>query len=303
MSAAITSTLPHVAVCVCTYRRPELLRRLLETLARQRTEGRLTFSVVVADNDRDASASATVDGVRDRVGYAIEYGVEPQQGIAQARNRAVAMSRGDYVAFIDDDEYPVDTWLLDLWRTREATGADGVLGPVIPDFDVSPPAWIVRGGFHMRPTHSTGQRIGLRDARTGNVLLDRALFAGDAEPFRHEFATGGEDVDFFRRMMAAGRVFVWCAEAAVMEVVPAARCTQRYLVSRALMRGRNNARQRAGLGARVCKALVAVPAYALVFPFARLTGRHRGVKILVKLCDHAGLLLALAGVNPVRERA
>jgi len=52
----------------------------------------------------------------------------------------------------------------------------------------------------------------------------------------------------------------------------------------------------------LAKSLVAVPFYILGLPFLHLGGRHLFMKYLVKLCDHAGGLLALAGLNPVRER-
>ena len=47
----VSAILPHVTVCVCTYKRPALLARLLDALARQATRGTFTYSLVVADND------------------------------------------------------------------------------------------------------------------------------------------------------------------------------------------------------------------------------------------------------------
>jgi hypothetical protein len=37
-------------------------------------------------------------------------------------------------------------------------------------------------------------------------------------------------------------------------------------------------------------------------PFAQLAGHQYFMKLLIKLCDHAGRLLTLAGLNPVNER-
>jgi len=51
-------SLPHISVCVCTYKRAHLLHRLFEKLAAQQTRGRVTDSVVVADNDNDVQQSA-----------------------------------------------------------------------------------------------------------------------------------------------------------------------------------------------------------------------------------------------------
>ena len=47
---------PDVAVCLCTYRRPALLRRCLKSLAAQAASGR--FEIVVVANDAQASGRA-----------------------------------------------------------------------------------------------------------------------------------------------------------------------------------------------------------------------------------------------------
>src|SRR5262245_18667569 len=97
-----TVSVPHIDVCVCTYRRPELLRRLLEGMEVQETNGELSFSIIVVDNDRDGSGEAAVQEFRSRSALSIFYARESQQSIALARNRAVECSTGDYIAFIDD---------------------------------------------------------------------------------------------------------------------------------------------------------------------------------------------------------
>jgi len=51
---------PHISVCVCTYKRPLLLKRLLTDLSRQHTGGLFTYSIVVADNDKERSAEAVL---------------------------------------------------------------------------------------------------------------------------------------------------------------------------------------------------------------------------------------------------
>ncbi len=294
--------IPHVTVCVCTFRRPQLLTKLLEELGRQETHGEFTFSAVVADDDTERSAKAAVESCAARLTYPIEYVSEPRQNIALARNTALSRAKGDFVAFIDDDEYPATNWLRDLLKACYAGGAEGALGPVRPYFETEPPRWAVRGGFYERPRHESGYRIRLSDARTGNVLFKRSLIAGDAEVFKAEFKNGGEDVDFFRRKMAAGAAFVWCDEAQVYEIVPASRSTRSYLLRRALLRGRNSLRQKSGRVTKVVKSALATPLYLLLLPFLYLAGEHHGLKFLIKLCDHGGRLLAIAGLNPVKER-
>ena len=288
-SASGTNAQEHICVCICTYKRPESLRRLLIAVGRQDTAGLFTHSVVVADNDHLESARAVVSEVSATAPIPVSYCVEPEQNIALARNKAVENSTGDFVAFIDDDEAPPPDWLARLLRALKEYQADGVLGPVVPRFHALPPDWIRRGRLFDRPSPSTGTWLRWKQTRTGNVLLHRRIFDDPGNRFRSECGGGGEDVDFFRRMMAKGMRFVWCAEAGVDEFVPAARCSRTYLLTRALLRGRAPHNR----GWPVVVSLVAVPAYAVALPVLLVFGQHVFMRYLIKECDHLGRLLAL----------
>ena len=292
--------IPHISVCICTYKRPEMLKRLLGDLNRQHTGGKFTFSIVIADNDEERSGQAGVDAVRAEMQVPVKYCVETQRGIARARNRVLAKSEGEYVALIDDDEFPVEDWLLQLFVACQRYGVDGVLGPVKRHFDVEPPAWLKRSRLYDRAVNPTGMRVAWRGARTGNVLMKRDVFLRDAAPFDVEFKAG-EDQDFFRRKIEEGRRFVWSAEAVAYEVLPPARWKRTYYVRKALLHGGYAAMQADCGAVSVMKSLVAVPLYTLGLPFALLGGQHRFMTLLVKLCDHAGKLLFLAGIRPIRE--
>jgi succinoglycan biosynthesis protein ExoM len=287
----------HICVCICTYKRTRLLKRLLGELARQNTAGAFTYSVVVADNDREQSAQAVVAEVAASSPVPIQYCVEPQQNIALVRNQAVANAQGDFIAFIDDDEFPPADWLLTAFRACDEYKADGVLAPVRPYFEHEPPQWLIKGRFCERPEHPTGYRLSWRETRTGNVLFRRRILEGVAEPFRREFGNGGEDQEFFKRMLERGGVFIWCNEAPVHEVVPPERCRRRYLLKRALQRGQ--AEKGLANFCGVCKSLVAVPFYAILLPFLLLAGQHWFMRYLIRLCDHAGKLAGAVGWKPL----
>lgn len=290
----------HVCVCICTYKRPRFLQRLLGELADQETSGFFTYSIVVADNDHLRSAEAVVKDFAAASTIPVRYCVEPQQNIARARNRAIENASGDFLAFIDDDEFPAKQWLLNLFKACNEYGVDGVLGPVKRHFDEKPPNWVVKGKFYQRPTHPTGFVMNWRETRTGNVLLKRAILVDGEPPFRPEFRAA-EDQDFFRRMIEKGHVFIWCGEGVVYEVVPPPRWKRTYMLRKALLRGSTNV-LRPTFGIReIAKSVVAVPAYTMALPFMLLLGQHRFMDLLVRLFDHLGKLLELVGVNPVRE--
>lgn len=294
-----TGAPPHVCIGICTYRRPRYLKRLLDALADLETGGLFTYSIVVADNDHARSAEPVVaDFVGRCAGPGIEYCVEPRQNIALARNKAIEHSVGDFVAFLDDDECPTREWLRLLFEACVRFGTDGALGPVRPRFEAQPPQWIVDGGFYSRPSYPTGYVIDWRKGRTGNVLIKRSVVT--TLPFRPEFLTG-EDQDFFRRAIAGGHTFVWCDEAVAYEVIPPVRWSRTFMLRRALLRGRISLLHPSSRWLATLRSMIAVPAYAVALPFALAAGQSRFMVYLVKLFDHAGRLLALAGINPVRE--
>ena len=292
----------HISVCICTFKRAGLLARLLEKLKHQITEGKFTFSVVVADNDSAQSAEEVAKRFCSAIGPTINYCVEPRQNIALVRNKAVDSSHGDLIVFIDDDEVPDEDWLLNLFRTYETYKVEGVLGPVRPYFDHDPPAWVRKGGFFERPEYRTGYKLRWDECRTGNVLFARKILGLVDVPFRSEFGTAGEDMDFFRRMIEKGCQFVWCNEAAAYELVPEARCRRSFLLKRALLRGSNFPKHPSKRFANLLKSILAVPAYTLALPVLALLGQHLFIRYLVKLCDHGSRLLAFAGWAVIKER-
>jgi glycosyltransferase involved in cell wall biosynthesis len=255
---------------------------------------------VVVDNDHLRSAEAVVSDFVTASPLPISYCVEPQQNIALARNKAIEHADGDFVAFIDDDEFPTACWLLTLFKACHAYDVDGVLGPVKRYFDEEPPGWVMKGKFYDRPTYPTGLVIDWRKGRTGNVLLKKHIFAADAQPFNPEFRQG-EDQDFFRRMIDHGHVFIWCNEAVAYEVVPPIRWKRTFMLKRALLRGAEEPKMPTCGLRDIAKSVVAVPVYTVALPFAFVLGHHRFMTLCVSLFDHLGKLLALLGINPIKD--
>lgn len=292
----------HICVCICTYKRPELLERLLADLETQETAGLFSFSIVVVDNDAGESAREVVSAFARRTNRTVVYDIEPQQNISLARNRAVRNSVGDYIAFFDDDQFPQRDWLLSLYEAQKAYRADGILGPVKPHYDQTPPHWLVKGKFYERSTHESGRIIGWRSGRTGNVLLRKEVLAGDPQPFDPRFGSGAEDQDFFRRMIDKGYRFVWCNEAVGYEHVPPVRWRRGFLLRRALLRGKMSLLH-PGMGAKsVLTSVIAIPIYLALLPFMAIGGQHLFMKYLVKICDHLGRIMSAAGIDVISEK-
>lgn len=295
----------RVVVCICTFKRPAMLRRLLTSLKGQDTDGLFDLSIAVVDNDQEGSAAGTVAEFKKESPVPVHYVIEPQQNISLARNRALTCVEADLYACIDDDEFAVKDWLVHLYRTISQYEADGVLGPVRPTYDQPPPRWLVKGRIQERREFPTGTTLtDPKYCRTGNVILSKSLLAAPDSLFDPNYGrTGGEDIDFFRRAIRRGHRFVWCNEAVVQEVTPPVRQKRSFYLRRALLRGVVQSDQASLVSRDSLKSVAACLGYSLALPFVFVFRNRLFMPLLIRDLDHAGKLLARCGITPVRGRS
>ncbi|MDD9152014.1 glycosyltransferase family 2 protein [Plantibacter flavus] len=229
-----------LVVAMLTFRRPDDLRVALPALieqAEQVTERFERVEVLVVDNDPRESARAFVEAFPSAGPVVLTYRCESESGITAARNRALAeAAASDLLVFIDDDERPTERWLVDLVATFDRGDAVAVVGPVVSRFEREPSAWIQAGEFFTRRRMPTGTAVSV--AATNNLLIDLRVVRGIGLVFDTAFGhAGGEDTMFTRTLHATGGRLVWCDEAVVWDIVPAARSTRDWVVRRAFSSG------------------------------------------------------------------
>lgn len=305
----MTTLTDHISVCICTYKRPDLLRNLLLRLQHQETNDLFTYSAVVVDNDQNKTAEDTVRRLQQSSDIRTDYFYEPEQNIALARNKAVENAEGNYIAFIDDDEFPVSDWLLNLYKTMYRFEADGVLGPVRPYYPAHTPAWLIKSKLCERPEHKTGTVMHWAETRTGNVLLDKRIFEDADNRFGREFGrTGGEDIEFFRKMAGEGKKFVWCNEAPTYETVLPERWSKEFYSERYLriggLVGEKIRRRNSGLGCMysLLKSTAWITVMGLSLPLSLLWGEHIYMRAVTKIMYNFGLLSGFSGWAVLRYR-
>lgn len=294
-----------IDIAVCTYRRPELAHTLLSLAAISVPEGS-SVRIIVADNDVGPSAAGLVDGLRAQVPYPIHYVHCPASNISIARNACLEHSRGELLAFIDDDETASPGWLVNLARRMEESGAEVVLGPVKATYGTPAPKWMRRADVHStRPVWVGGK---IRTGYTCNVLMRLTSAALAGRRFSLALGkTGGEDTEFFALATQSGARIDFAPEAWVDEPVTESRATLRWLARRRYRMGQTHGRLLAekaqGLGGRTAqvglagtKMLVCMAASAATaFSPARSYGY--GLRAVL----HAGVVSGLAGVREIQQ--
>jgi succinoglycan biosynthesis protein ExoM len=297
----------HISVCICTYRRPEMLGKAVRAVISQATYEKFTFEVVVVDNDYRRSAEHVVKGLQGNCSLIVIYDCEPEQNISLARNKAIMRASGNMIAFLDDDEIPIREWLLCLYLAMKEYNPDGVLGPVLPFCPENAPAWLKKAEIWDRPRYPSGTQLAVRRTRTGNVMLCRSVLEKDSVWFDRAYGrTGGEDIDFFRRQIKKGKIFVWCDEAVVYETIPPERWKAQFHIRKYLTLGTlygERLRKRGIIGLlKVAQAIASVPVRVGLLLFFLPLGKHLWMRPTVKLFYTGGCVLAYCGISLMRYR-
>ncbi|GGN06910.1 glycosyltransferase involved in cell wall biosynthesis [Actinoplanes campanulatus] len=221
---AVLATAPDITVVVCTRERPGALARCLDSLL---TQHYMPARILVVDNAPVTDATAEVARSAARRGP-VDYLLEPKPGLSFARNTAEAATRGEIVAWIDDDELADRYWLAEVARALvENPEADVVSGVIVPaELETRAQIWFEQFGGHSKgrgfrpdvfgphtahrqsplyplPPFGTGANMTFRPGvieRIGG--WDNALGAGTP-------AMGSEDTLAFTQVLLAGGTIVY----------------------------------------------------------------------------------------------
>ena len=232
---------PAVSVIITTYlkARWEWLTEAINSAQDQLTPA-LEIIVVVDHNQelleditREFPGVIAVPNIGDR-------------GVSGARNSGVKASRGEVVAFLDDDAVVTPEWLSTLLRHIVKPGvigvgcySDGLWENPCPSWFPMEFGWTIGVSYDGLPHEPTVTR----NVWTCAMLVRRSAFEL-VDGFREDFGKIGskslpEDTDLCLRIAAAHEddVWMWDPAKVMKHRVPAARTTFRYLMSQCFLQG------------------------------------------------------------------
>lgn len=229
-----------VSIVIPTLNRPKALARALASARAQTGVEDLEIEILVVDNSADGNARAGVEALAAAPGPAIRYVAAPVPGVANARNAGVAAAKGDWIAFLDDDEEAAPDWLASHVATARRTGAAAVFGPVGAEAEDDKPIGPLAPYFSRFLDLPDGTDVTGRAAYLGtnNSMFERAACLGGDQPFDASMnEIGGEDTLLLRRLVAEGKRFAWSARGIVTEWVPERRLNWAYVRKRKFLSG------------------------------------------------------------------
>ncbi|MCB2167347.1 MAG: glycosyltransferase family 2 protein [Deltaproteobacteria bacterium] len=289
-----------ISVCICTFKREKLLRRAIESIIYQKNIKNFKIELVIVDNDKNRSGEKIVKQFASNTDKNIYYYCENIQNISMARNRAICSANGNYIAFIDDDEFATPTWLNTIYYCLKTYNAHVVLGPVLPDYPDATPKWLIESRLCERNRRNTGKAITNKDMRTGNIIFKKEIFDQNSKWFDfNRGLTGGEDVEFLERLIGLNKKIIWCDEAVVYERISDDRLNLTYYLQRHYRIGTISGTTKFNINKfiQIMKSLVLICLYTTIFPFTLFVGKHRFAIVLSKIYYFFGFISSSLNLN------
>ncbi|ACL55892.1 glycosyltransferase [Methylobacterium nodulans] len=232
-----------LSVLICTRNRARSLERTLASLVRAKKPEGLAWEIVVVDNNSNDETQSVVQSFVSSL--PLRSVVESQPGLSHARNRGVLAARGRNLVWTDDDVEVDGNWLCsyaDAFRNHPGMslfggGSVAVLEEpaigwfranttvlrdllAVRNFGPDPvPISLARGAVPF------GLNYGVRAEVQRRFLYDPEL---GVAPDRR---IGGEEVDFYERVLKAGYAGLCLPDPIVYHHIPLARQTLDYVLS------------------------------------------------------------------------
>ena len=257
----------RLSLVIATYNRAEQLMVTLGSVAMQNAEAESWECIVVDNNSSDNTRERVEAFKSEHNSLNIRYIFEQNQGLSYARNAGIMASRGDIVAFIDDDERIVADFVsayIDLFDQHPDAMAAG--GEIIAEYPTGRPRWMSR--YTERPIAnpmSFGDRVKLfpssRIPGGGNMAMRRRVF-DSIGMFNTSLGRtgkrllGGEESDLFERIVKHEYRIYYAPRAVMYHIIPKEKLSRDYFVRLATNTGISQ-RTRAELNHTMLKLYVA----------------------------------------------
>lgn len=185
---------PTVSVVIPAYDQPDMLREALDSVAAQDFEN---FEVLVIDDGSPRDLRPAVVAAGENLGGRLRYVRQENAGGSAARNRGVALARGEWVALLDHDDVWVPSKLRRQMEIATAHPEAALVYCQYQDFGDESTAFV--SPRHPSGTTTLADLLGDTLIRTLSVVMIRRDALGE-EPWFDTRYSGANDIDLYYRI-------------------------------------------------------------------------------------------------------
>jgi glycosyltransferase involved in cell wall biosynthesis len=228
-----------ISVIICTYNRSESLKSTLKSLGQMSVNPDLAWDLTVVDNNSKDTTRQVIEEFAAAAPFPVRYVFESCPGLSYARNTGIEKTTGEIIAFTDDDVTVEKSWLTNIHAAFKQPEYKAIGGKVAPVWSVPQPVWFAEKGPFATPRAIVSFDLGDKPCIAhaypcgANMAFRREVFARYGN-FRVDLGRikdtllGGEDFDFFQRMMNGGDQIFYFPGAIIFHPVTEDRLDKKY---------------------------------------------------------------------------
>lgn len=228
----------RLSIVICTYNRERYIAESVRAALNQ-TASKDLYQVIVVNNNSQDRTDEICRKLLEEDKLQFDYFIETNQGNSFARNRGIHESKGEIIAFIDDDAMMEPAYvsnLLDFYRNNP--GVDAVGGRIYPRYEEKKANWLspvlmpliaaLDMGNSPRPFRWGKFPIGANMSFRRQVFEKIGVFNVELGRIGTNLQ-GGDEKDVFARMRLENRTIWYCPDVVVHHVIPASRLEVSYI--------------------------------------------------------------------------
>ena len=237
--------LPFISVIIPTYNRRDFLHSAITSLLRQ-SYPKDRYEVIVIDDGSTDNTKALVEEYIGSTDCNMKYFRQENRGLSTARNLGVEKSKGEIVAYIDDDAIAAPDWLSSLADVYLNEEVVCVGGRMWPSFLSKPPWWLskkMRGVLEYDLGEDRKLLKEINECPHGSNISFRKSIFNELGCFKVNLGRqkgtllSGEETEFCGRILKDGRKIVYEPSAIVAHQIAGDRLTVEYFLKRQYWQG------------------------------------------------------------------
>jgi glycosyltransferase involved in cell wall biosynthesis len=235
--------MPLLSIIVCTYNREKYIEDTLQYLSNQSIDQQQYEILIIDNNSTDGTASICHRFIENKGHENFHYFLEEKQGLSYARNRGISESKGEFLAFLDDDAWVDNTYcekIIEFFTGQPDVSVIG--GKIIPLYEGTEPSWmtkflwpLVAGldmGGEIKEFKYSRYPIGANMAFRASVFKQYGSFNVELGR-RGKGLEGGEEKDIVYRLKRDRKKVVYVPSIVARHIIPDSRIQKSYIKSQA----------------------------------------------------------------------
>ncbi len=260
-----------LSVVICTYNRADLLKNTLKSLDEQK-DVNFDWELILVDNNSKDHTREVVDEFVNRIPN-LKYFFESKQGISFAKNKGVRETRGEVIAFTDDDVLVDLFWLSKIYEFFKGNpNVACVGGKILPLWEENPPSWLTKSFYPYLALLDLGDepvRMDSPDLWGANLSIRRDMFEKYGEFDERVGRSGkklysGEETLFLFRLLNNNEEILYVPWIEVKHFVPKERMKKNYFRKWKFYHGKTKATLTEEID-KSSKKLMNIPVYSIKF--------------------------------------